>query len=116
MDNITRDLQRQIGKKRKNRKIWKNIFTSLAVIVVFCTTYALILPAISKERTAHCGKEPHVHEAACYVDELICGHSDEIPEEDSTIEYHQHGEDCYTETTNIICPITSRDGHSHTEE
>lgn len=44
----------QLGKKRNNRKTWKTIVSVLASIVVFCTTYALILPAITMEAKTYC--------------------------------------------------------------
>lgn len=43
--NIEKQLK---GRHRKNR--WHMIVTFLAAIVVFCTTYAMILPAISMEK------------------------------------------------------------------
>ena len=117
MEERVLNLKDQIGKKRRFRKYWKNIFTALAVVVVFCTTYALILPAISQERKVYCGQERHVHGEGCYVNELICGLSDEAPAENPDVEYHQHSEEeCYTTTTNLICPLESSKGHTHTEE
>ena len=115
MDAKILNLTKMIEKRGRHRKYWKNIFTTLAVIVVFCTTYALILPAITKTRDVFCGQEAHKHEAACYTDVLICD-IDESPEEGLDEEYHVHEEDCYSETTNLICPITSQEGHTHAEE
>ena len=39
----------QHAKYRRRRNLWYNIVICLAVVVVFCTTYALILPAITLE-------------------------------------------------------------------
>lgn len=63
--------------KHQRRKVWQKIVLFLACIVVFCTTYALILPAITQEQTAYCGYEEHTHTQACYVypktsPQLIC--------------------------------------------
>ena len=44
-----RDLH-NVGKyaaRRKRNRIWRSIVTGIAGVVVFCTTYALILPAIT---------------------------------------------------------------------
>ena len=38
---------------------------ALAAVVVFCTTYALILPAITLEGEG-CGLEEHIHDESCY--------------------------------------------------
>ena len=64
----------------------------LSCIVVFCTVYVLILPAITLERKTICGQEEHVHTEECYsVDgQLICG-----------IEEHLHTETCYAAADNI---------------
>ena len=48
------------------KKRWKRIVMVLSCIVVFCTTYALILPAITMTQAPDCGKEAHSHEDACY--------------------------------------------------
>ena len=56
------------------RKAWKNFVRVMACIVVFCTTYALILPAITMEKATFCGLEAHVHEEACYTQaaSMVC--------------------------------------------
>ena len=58
----------------QRKKRWKKIVSVLACIVVFCTTYALILPAITMEQTAHCGTEEHRPSDACSERQLICGY------------------------------------------
>lgn len=54
---------------------WRRIVTILSCIVVFCTTYALIMPAVTMSRDTACGKEEHTHTEACYDENgaLICG-------------------------------------------
>lgn len=47
--NFLSEAQKYIAKNRR-RRIWKDIVIVLACIVVFCTTYALILPAITVEQ------------------------------------------------------------------
>ena len=74
------------GKLNRHRHIWKRIVNVLACIVVFCTTYALILPAITVETTYICGIEEHIHTQDCYATDgatLVC----ELSE-------HTHSEQC----------------------
>lgn len=54
---------------------WRRIVTILSCIVVFCTAYALIIPAVTMSRDTACGKEEHTHTEACYDENgaLICG-------------------------------------------
>ena len=44
-------------KERRRKKWWHKVVISLAAIVVFCTTYALILPAVTLEKDAPAGEE-----------------------------------------------------------
>ena len=46
---------KQITSSRKRKQAWQKVVRSLAMIVVFCTTYALILPAITMQSDAICG-------------------------------------------------------------
>lgn len=116
MEDKILSVTHNIEKKRKKRKIWKSIFTTLAAIVVFCTTYALILPAITKERTSYCGHEAHAHEEACYEERLICMLSEKVPIAEPEVEYHTHEETCYQEKTDLICTIVEEEGHIHSDE
>lgn len=62
--------------ERHIRKMkWRRIVTILSCIVVFCSTYALIIPAVTMSRDTACGKEEHTHTEACYDENgaLICG-------------------------------------------
>ena len=56
---------------RKHHKSWLRIVSALACVVVFVTTYMLILPAVTLEQTAYCGCEEHQHGDACYEETLI---------------------------------------------
>lgn len=60
----------------------------LSCIVVFCTVYALILPAITLERKTVCGQEEHSHTEECYSSDgqLTCGKTE-----------HTHTELCYAD-------------------
>ena len=71
----------------------------LSCVVVFCTVYALILPAITLERKTVCGQEEHSHTEECYSSDgqLACGKTEHIHTElcyadDKTLE-DQSGED-----------------------
>ena len=50
---------------RKHRR-WLKVVTVMAAVVVFCTTYALILPAITWEKQLICEVPEHTHTASCY--------------------------------------------------
>ena len=67
MDDKILDLKNKIETSRKKHRNWKKIVTTLAAVVVFCTTYMLILPAITMEKDTICGKEEHIHDETCYV-------------------------------------------------
>ena len=96
---------RQIFKDRRTRKFFTRIISSVAAIVVFVTTYALILPAITLEKTAVCGIEAHQHDGSCYEERLVCG------QEES--DGHHHDDSCYTTTTELTCGIQE---HRHSVE
>lgn len=74
------------------KKNWRRVVQVLSCMVVFCTTYALILPAITQEARAYCGTEAHEHSAECYEKILSC-----------TKEEHQHDEFCRDEEGNLVC-------------
>lgn len=77
------------------RSIRKKVLVALASIVVFCTVYALILPAITMENETYCGYEEHEHDSAtCFEQSLIC------TEESET---HVHEDACYE--SNLICTL-----------
>ena len=44
----------EYSRKHRSRRRWYKLVTCLAAVVVFCTVYALILPAVTMEGTA-CG-------------------------------------------------------------
>lgn len=100
---------KEINRKHVRRKRLHKIATAMAALAAFCTTYALILPAITMSRQLVCGFTEYSHTQECYVQEqtLIC------QQEAGT--GHSHGEDCYTQQTIWICGIEETDGHSHSE-
>lgn len=98
---------------RKKRR-WRKVMTFLASVVVFCTTYALILPAITMEE-AFCGITEHVHTEACYTQ------ADPVEEKQLVCtvdpsDYHEHSEECYDTEGNLICGLEEKPQHVHTEE
>ena len=52
--------------KKRRRRLWTRVVSVLGCVVVFCTTYSLILPAITAEKTT-CGLEEHTHTEECYA-------------------------------------------------
>lgn len=67
--------------QRKKHSLWKRIVAALACIVVFVTTYMLILPAITAENQTYCGKE-HEHTLQCFSDPNADVESQETWEKD----------------------------------
>ena len=53
-------------KAHQRKKRWYRVVTGLACVVVFCTVYALILPAITMEKET-CEIPEHTHSEACYT-------------------------------------------------
>lgn len=96
-------------KAHQRRKRWYQVVTGLACVVVFCTVYALILPAITMEQTAWCGIEEHQHGDSCYEMQLVCGY-DELSNDG-----HIHTDDCYDEEQVLICNQEESAGHIHDE-
>ena len=95
---------RKLLRDRRTRQMFTRIVSVTAAIVVFVTTYALVLPAITMEIEADCGIEAHQHDDSCYEYGLICG----LEESDQ----HQHGDGCYGRTGNLIC---GKEVHVHSE-
>lgn len=122
-------------KAHQGKKRWYRVVTGLACVVVFCTVYALILPAITMEKGA-CEIPEHTHSEACYTQvtsatrtepvctieslnlhqhdgtcydsegNLTCGYADFV--------VHQHDSACYDENGNRWCPLPEIETHEHT--
>ena len=88
---------------------WSKLVTILACVVVFCTTYALILPAITMTSETYCGKEAHTHTEECYERELICtlGSDEDI---------HEHTDACYEPQLVLACGQEEGPEHTHTTD
>ena len=105
---LLRDAERYTSAHRRKRR-WYQVTTGLAAVVVFCTTYALILPAITLEK--QCALPEHTHTEACYTSErgdLVCTQSTE-PQ-------HTHTEECYQEAQALVCGMEESTGHTHGAE
>lgn len=105
---LLQDAEPYASAHRRKRR-WYQVMTCLAAAVVFCTTYALILPAITLEK--QCEIPEHTHTEACYTSvqgDLICTQSTE-PQ-------HTHAEECYQETQALVCGMEESTGHTHGAE
>lgn len=65
-------------KRKRKKRIWKRILCAMMCLVVFCTTYMLILPAITKETKTYCGNNLHIHNKTCYSDPTADVETDKI--------------------------------------
>lgn len=93
------------------KKRWYRVVTCLACVVVFCTTYALILPAITLENTG-CEIPEHTHVQECYTQVTSVSHTEPV----CTIEglnIHQHDNTCYDSEGNLICRYANFVVHRH---
>lgn len=98
----------ELAAQRKKRHVWRNVVTCIAAFVVFCTTYALILPAITLEtQELSCGLPEHTHSAACY--RLVCGRQE--------VYSHTHTrENCYDASGALTCTLREQIAHHHTQD
>lgn len=99
-------------KAYQKKKRWQRVVTVLAAVVVFFTTYALILPAITlekKNRVLECPVSIHQHTENCYDEagSLICGQADFI--------IHTHTDDCYDAEENLVCELPEIEAHEHND-
>ena len=109
MDKLLLQDAEPYASAHRHKRRWYQVMACLAAAVVFCTTYALILPAITLEK--QCEIPEHTHTEACYTSEqgdLICTQSTE-PQ-------HTHTEECYQETQDLVCGMPESTGHTHGAE
>ncbi len=102
----------KLNKERKRKRHWKDAVKVMAVMVVFITTYLLILPAITLNGEPSCGIEAHVHGEECYAQQVIlelqCGLSEKQI-------LHSHDAFCYDAQGLLRCTLTERQAHQHAE-
>lgn len=111
--------------KSHTKKHW--LYRGLSVLAagaVFCTTYALILPAITLDKDAICGYDEHTHTDECYTStgSWACMDNADTYEMLASADYvaHTHTDECYNESGEMICPFADWDNlvepHEHTDE
>lgn len=97
-------------KVHKRKRLRHRVVTVLAGVVVFCTTYALILPAITLEK--QCDIPEHTHTDACYAQ--VKPVEKRVPVcSAKTLEIHQHTADCCDADGNPTCGYADFVVHSH---
>lgn len=97
-------------KVHKRKRLRHRAVTALAGVVVFCTSYALILPAITLEK--QCDIPEHTHTDACYAQ--VTSVEKRVPVcSAKTLEIHQHTADCYDANGNPTCGYADFVVHSH---
>lgn len=101
------ELMRKNGRHRR----WRRAFSGMAAVVVFITTYMLILPAITMENKAICGMAEHTHTDACYEMQLVCTQE----ETSEGADVHVHGPECYEQQQVLTCTKQEGEGHAHTD-
>ena len=97
-------------KVHKRKRLRHRVVTVLAGVVVFCTTYALILPAITLEK--QCDIPEHTHTDSCYAQ--VTSVEKRVPVcSAKTLEIHRHTADCYDANGNPTCGYADFVVHSH---
>lgn len=110
MKNVLLQSAMKLNKKRKKRQWRQRLVRTLAGVVVFCTTYALILPAITMEAEPSCGMEVHTHEESCWT-----SRSEQVFVCKDLQAAHLHDDFCYGPEGKLTCPLAELEVHSHGE-
>lgn len=102
---------------QRRHRCWQKVVSGMAAVVVFCTTYALILPAITMSTETVCGLEEHEHTDACWGTELKYPQSTMTCtlESAGTMVVHTHDELCCSEDGTLICTLPELAAHAHTD-
>ena len=107
--DVLRDAEKYT-KVHKRKRLRHRVVTVLAGVVVFCTTYALILPAITLEK--QCDIPEHTHTDACYAQ--VTSVEKRVPVcSAETLEIHRHTADCYDANGNPTCGYADFVVHRH---
>lgn len=107
--DVLRDAEKYT-KVHKRKRLRHRVVTVLAGVVVFCTTYALILPAITLEK--QCDIPEHTHTDACYAQ--VTSVEKRVPVcSAETLEIHRHTADCCDADGNPTCGYADFVVHSH---
>lgn len=113
MDSLLKKAEK-LNHLRRQKTALHRLVHFLSFFVVFCTTYALILPAITQERETFCGMNEHKHDEACYIRNA----EDAVYVLDCTYEtlgVHVHGPDCLDEQGRVLCNQADYVVHTHGE-
>lgn len=103
----------QYAKQNRRKRIWHKIVQVMACVVVFCTTYALILPAITMEQMP-CDLEEHIHSESCYK-KVEPGSAAVLACSYESLGVHVHTSDCYSADNQIICGQADYLIHTHSD-
>lgn len=112
----------QLNKKHRRKRTWHKILSVPICLVVFVTTYALILPAITMESTpdTYCGIAEHVHTDDCYEipgtpahKEIQCAAGANLGEGEYIV--HKHDSFCFDDSGELLCTLPEQDEHAHTD-
>ena len=117
------------SRTKQRKQLWKRVVSAMGVVVVFCTVYALVLPAITLSGDPVCGKTVHAHTDDCYrtsyrvfecpvsahqhdgcEDEwgnLTCGYGEVV--------LHTHNALCRDASGTLICNLEERQEHFHSD-
>ena len=109
---ILRDAERYASAHRRKQR-WYQVMTCLAAVVVFCTTYALILPAITLEK--QCQIPEHTHTDSCYTQVTSREKSVLACEVEADAVIHKHDAACRDENGNLVCSLPELEAHRHTD-
>lgn len=122
----------------RKRKAWRKVVSGMGAVVVFCTVYALILPALTWARPVSCGQEEHVHDESCYASlpqesagpAQMAAQTPAEPQcsvesiyevaapgqEHADFVLHTHGDECFLDGGIVICTLpTGFPLHVHDE-
>lgn len=130
MNNRIFDRIGEFMKRHRRHKLWQRTMSVMVAVCVFCTTYALILPAITQENGYMCGIDEHTHDESCFErvvlenicetdlhehedacfdaeGKLLCGYADFV--------IHTHDEICYSQEGELRCTLMEVEEHVHDE-
>lgn len=111
MRNVLLQAANTLNKKHKQKKWWQRAVRVMGAIVVFCTTYALILPAITMEQEPVCGLEAHEHTESCYTLQVVHTLACDVDAEANVV--HAYDALCYDADGELICQLPERLAHTH---
>ena len=112
----------ELNKKHRRKRTWYKILSVPICLVVFVTTYALILPAITMESTpdTYCGIAEHVHTDDCYElpgtpahKEIQCTAGADLGQGEYIV--HKHDSFCFDDSGELLCALAEQDEHVHTD-